>query len=66
MGTLYQILGLVGASLVIWLIYKSVRTKPDIFNRNNLSKSLTTMGVLALALICFIAFLIVLISKHKY
>jgi len=54
-GVLILILG----AIFIWLIYRSVRNKPELFSASNLSKSLMTMGMLALILIAFIALLIV-------
>lgn len=58
METLYQILGLIGAGLIVFLIYKTIKGRPELFTKENLSKSFSTMGLLALALIVFIAFLI--------
>ncbi|HVT61914.1 MAG TPA: hypothetical protein VHD33_00290 [Legionellaceae bacterium] len=61
METLYQILGLLGAGLIIWLLYRTIKSRPDQFSRENISKSFSTMGLLALALIAFVAFLIFLV-----
>lgn len=58
MQTLYQILGLLGAGLIVWVLYRSIKGRPEQFSRENLSKSFSTMGVLALILILFIAFLV--------
>jgi hypothetical protein len=58
METLYQILGLIGAGLIIWLLYRSIKGRPEQFSRENLSKSFSAMGFLALILIAFIAFLV--------
>lgn len=58
METLYQILGLIGAGLIVWILYRSIKGRPEQFSRENLSKSFSTMGVLALILILFIAFLV--------
>lgn len=63
METLYQILGLIGAGLLIWFIYRTIKHRPEQFSRQNLSKSFTTMGYLALFLIVFVA-LLVLIVRH--
>ncbi len=63
MGTFYQILGLVGAGFVVWLLYRMIRTRPEQFSRENLSKSSLTMGVLAIVLIVFVAFLIVMVRQ---
>lgn len=63
METFYQILGLVGAGFVVWLLYRMIRTRPEQFSRENLSKSSSTMGVLAIVLIVFVAFLIVMVRQ---
>lgn len=58
METLYQILGLIGAGLIVWILYRAIKGRPEQFSRENLSKSFSTMGFLALILIAFIAFLV--------
>lgn len=58
MDTLYQILGLIGAGLLIFVLYRTIKGRPDWFSRENLNKSFLTMGVLALGLIVFIALLV--------
>lgn len=58
METLYQVLGLIGAGLIIWYLYRTVKGRPDLFSRDKMSQSLMTMGILALILIAFVAFLI--------
>ncbi|WP_058453820.1 MULTISPECIES: hypothetical protein [Legionella] len=64
METLYQILGLIAAGLIVWLLYRSIKGRPDQFSRENLSKSFTTMGFLGLILIGFIAFLVFML-RHS-
>lgn len=58
METLYQLLGLAGAGLIVWVIYRNVKGRPEQFSRENLTKSFSSMGILALLLIVFIAFLV--------
>jgi hypothetical protein len=58
METLYQILGLIAAGLIVWVLYRNIKGRPEQFSRENLSKSFSTMGFLALILIGFIAFLV--------
>ncbi|MDI9818048.1 MULTISPECIES: hypothetical protein [unclassified Legionella] len=58
MDTLYQVLGLIGAGLIVWILYRSIKGRPEQFSRENLGKSFSTMGFLALILIAFIAFLV--------
>ncbi len=63
METLYQILGLIGAGLIVWVLYRNIKGRPELFSRENLSKSFSTMGFLGLILIAFIA-LLVLMLRH--
>ncbi|ARG98751.1 hypothetical protein [Legionella micdadei] len=64
METLYQILGLIAAGLIVWLLYRTIKGRPEQFSRENLSKSFTTMGFLGLILIAFIAFLVFML-RHS-
>lgn len=57
METLYQLLGLLGAGLIVWILYRSIKGQPQQFTRENFNKSFYTMGILALILIAFIALL---------
>lgn len=62
METLYQILGLVAAGLIVWMLYRTVKGKPELFSRENLNKSFSTMGILALGLIVFIAIMVMFLK----
>ncbi|KTD15024.1 hypothetical protein [Legionella israelensis] len=61
MQTLYQILGLLAAGLIIFSLYRMIKGRPDMFSRENLNKSFSTMGILALFLIVFIALLVLML-----
>ncbi len=61
METFYQLLGLCGAGLIVWLLYHTIKNRPEQFSKENLSKSLTSMGMLALGLIVFVGVLILLL-----
>lgn len=61
METLYQVLGIVGAALIVWIIYANIKNRPELFSRVNLSKSFSSMGILALLLIGFVALLIFMV-----
>ncbi len=61
METLYQILGILGAGLIIFILYRMIKGRPEMFTRENLTKSFSTMGVLGLLLIAFIAFLVMML-----
>lgn len=45
-----------------WLIYRNIRYNPQAFSKENLGKSFYTLGLLALALIAFIALLVMLLK----
>ena len=63
METLYQVLGLIGAGLIVWLLYRSIKGRPDFFSKEKLNASLYSMGILTLILILFVSIL-VLILRH--
>lgn len=63
METLYQILGLIAAGLILFYIYTMIKGRPELFSRQNLSKSFFSMGVLAIALIGFVGLLILLLRS---
>ena len=62
METFYQILGILAAGLLVFLIYRTIKGRPEMFSSENLSKSFGTMGVLALVLIVFIALLVMMLN----
>lgn len=63
METLYQILGLMGAGLVIYILYQFVKGKPELFSKDNMNKSFYTMGLLGVGLIGFIALLVLMLRS---
>ena len=60
METLYQLLALIGAAMIVWVIYRNIKGRPEQFSRENLTKSFSTMGLLALVLIVFVGVLVYL------
>lgn len=62
METVYQILGLLGGGLIVWLLYRTVKGRPELFSRDAMSKSFLTMGVLAILLIAFVALLVMMLK----
>jgi threonine/homoserine/homoserine lactone efflux protein len=63
MESLYQILGLVGAALIVWVIYRNIKGRPEQFSRENLTKSFSSMGMLGLILIGFVALLVIIVRN---
>lgn len=53
-----QLFYLLGIALAGWMIWRTIKHRPEMFTRANLGKSLTTLGVLALILIAFIMILV--------
>ncbi|MFY7698398.1 MAG: hypothetical protein ACOVQX_06290 [Legionella sp.] len=62
METMYQLLGLLGAGLIVWVMYRGIKANPHVFTKQNMHKSFTSMGILALLLIVFIGLLITLLN----
>jgi hypothetical protein len=63
MNTFYQILGLLGAAMIIFVLYRTIKGRPDQFSKENLSKSFLTMGILAIGLIGFVALLVLMLRN---
>lgn len=61
MQTFYQILAIVAACFIVWLLYRTVKGKPELFSKENMSKSFSSMGILTLVLIAFVAFLVMML-----
>lgn len=64
MQTFYQILALLAAGLLVFFVYRTVKGRPEMFTRENLSKSFSTMGILALILILFVGFLVMMLRMQ--
>lgn len=63
MQTFYQLLGIVGAGLIIWLLYRTIKGRPEQFSREKINQSFLTMGILGVVLIGFVA-LLVFLARH--
>lgn len=63
MNKFYQILALLGAGLIIWILYRSIQGNPQQFSKENISKSFSTMAILALILIVFVTFLVWMVRQ---
>lgn len=51
------------ACLLLWLLYRGLRQNPEWLSKDNLNRSFRTMGIVALLLIAFVGFLIVLLRN---
>lgn len=56
-----QILALLVGLFFMWMLYRYVKGNKDAFSKANFSKSAKTLGLLALGLIAFIAFCILML-----
>jgi hypothetical protein len=63
MESLYQLLALLGAGLIAWITYRTVKSHPAVFSRDNITKSLSSLGVLAIILILFVTLLVFLVRS---
>ena len=63
MGTLQQLLLILLAAGLIWLLYRSIKNNPQAFTKENFSKSFGTMGVLGLMLIAFVGLVVFLLNS---
>jgi len=63
MNTILQITILIISLFIVWRIYKQIQANPEMLSKENMGKSFTTMGILALILIGGVA-LMVLLLKH--
>ncbi len=63
MDTFIQIAVTVLCLFIVWRIYKVIKDNPELLSKENVSKSFTTMGVLALILIGFVALLVMMLKR---
>ncbi len=55
------ILTFLGACGLLWLMVRTIKNQPDLFSKDKLSKSFSTIGVLALILIAVIGISVLLL-----
>lgn len=58
MNTWYQLFGLIGAILLVFILYKTIQSRPEQFSREKLSQSFFTMGLIGIFLIGFVTLLV--------
>ncbi len=63
MDVLYQLLGIAGAVLLIWFLYRTIQKRPDQFTKEKWSQSFMTMGILGLVLMAFVALLVLFVRS---
>lgn len=62
MNTLLQVLVALLSLFLAWRVFKTLKAHPELLSKENVNKSLGTMGLLALALIAFVALLVTLVN----
>jgi len=62
MEMLNQLLAVLAIGFIVWLLYRAIRNQPDAFSKENMGKSLGTLGVLALILIGFIGLFVIILK----
>ncbi|MFI4937045.1 MAG: hypothetical protein ACHQJ6_00860 [Candidatus Berkiellales bacterium] len=65
MNTLIQLSIAILSLFLVWRIYKTIKENPQLLSRENMSKSLTTMGLLALILIGGVWLLVMLVKSGR-
>lgn len=63
METFYQLLAIIGAGLISWVTYRTIKGRPELFSRENMNKSFFSLGILALILIVFVALLVLIVRQ---
>lgn len=63
MQTLTNILLIIGGGLLCWFTYKTIKRHPAAFSTENVSRSIFTLGILALILIGVISLLVLLLRQ---
>lgn len=58
-----EFLVILGAAFLIWVLYRTLRQQPELLSKKNLSLSLTTLGLLAIALIAIIGLTVLFLQQ---
>ena len=58
-----SILFVIGAALFLWLAVRMIRNNPNLFTKEKLGKSLSTVGFLTLMVIAVIVFCVILLRN---
>jgi len=61
MGIFTSILSALIVGFLIWRLYGSIKQNPQWLSKEALNSSFTTMGILAIILIVFVGFLVVML-----
>jgi hypothetical protein len=61
---LTKLLIIILSAFIIWQMFVYFRTHPEAFSKDNLSRSVFALGVLALLLIGFVALLVFIVKQQ--
>ena len=61
MGIINSIFLVCISAVLLWLLYSSIKHRPELFSAQNLNKSFFTMGILSIFLIAIVGFAIFLV-----
>lgn len=64
MDTFSKIIAVLFAAMMLFFLYRFVRSNPESLSRENLSKSFGAMGILGIVLIVFVAGVIMLLRAN--
>ena len=57
------LLTICGFGFLIWMMYRTIKGNPEAFSKTNLSRSFTTLGLLALILIIVVGVVIFILRQ---
>lgn len=60
---LVGLLTICGFGFLIWLMYRTIKSNPEAFSKENLGRSFTTLGFLALILIFVVGVTVYLLRQ---
>ena len=63
MSTFSQMMALIMAGIAVFFLYRIIKNQPHLFTKEKFTQTLGTMGVLALVLIGFVAFLVMIVNQ---
>jgi hypothetical protein len=62
MGFFSKLLVILLAAFLVWQMFAYVRSNPQAFSKSSLSRSIFTLGILALLLIGFVAICVLIVK----
>ena len=63
MTTMNSIVLVILSIVLLWVLYSSIKNKPEAFSAKNLNKSFFIMGIIAIILIIVIGFAAIMLAR---